>query len=147
MSPPKTVLTGVTLIIAIICIEACNKDKTSQTQQVTYLNRVLQDSAYRLGKWVSINDSAVIPYGSVEDTIWFVSDSIAGYSGNGQPYQFGKYHFWLYGYIDFELPGIWYAATPQTIQEQCYTHGDTFQIVWGTNTADPRYENYVKVPQ
>ncbi len=144
----KTFVLILTVNAMLLYITSCNKDKKqTPTTQITYINRVAQDSAYRVGKWVSCRDSIGNPWGSVQDTLWFVNDTLVGYSSGGTSYWYGPYFFWNNNYFVFTDPGITSQTVHGTYKELCYTNNDTFQIVWGTAQAYPRPFNYVKVKE
>ena len=145
MSSLKIILPAFAIFVFSLYISSCSKDHKEGPAQITYVNRVAQDSIYRLGKWVSCRDSIGNPWGSVQDTLWFVSDTLVGYSSGGTPYWFGSYSFWLNGYFVFTDPGITSQTVHGTFKDLCYTHNDTFQIVWGTAQAYPKPINYVKM--
>ncbi len=144
-------LTNILLVNTIIIgflITSCTKDKAEVKTDDTgatinhvvehgFRNRVSQDPLYRNGKWVSARNPATSPYGTLQDTLWFVDDTLSGYSNHGLPYEYRKFRFETY-YITFYISGH------DSIRLQCYTFNDTFQIIWGS-TQFPNPFNYIKL--
>jgi hypothetical protein len=135
-------------LLAIVCflmfIFSCQKNR-KVTPEKTYTNRVLQDSTYRVGKWISLKDS-VTQQNFVPDTLWFLSSSSCYYCFGGQPCQSWHYYFDTVFYnINFIAPDAIYPSRLDTVQWQCYTTNDTFQILWFSATSSQKLVNYVKL--
>ncbi|MCW3128215.1 MAG: hypothetical protein JWO03_3873 [Bacteroidetes bacterium] len=120
--------------------------------QIQYRNRVAQDLSYRLGKWYSISDGA--GYGFTEspllDTIWFISDTLAGWSHfvphDPHAYAFRKTYFQRNNYIVFLAQNPLDTLKTDTVVNQCgmTVTGDTFVIYWDTGFGDLFPEHYLK---
>ena len=77
----KTIIYILFVLIALEGIGSCTKEN-NMSPPIHYSNRVAQDFTYRKGKWYSISDGAGYGFtvSPLLDTIWFVSDSIAGWT-------------------------------------------------------------------
>jgi hypothetical protein len=115
---------------------------------------VAQDSAYRKGKWYSISNGQGFNFNTnrLLDTIWFISDSLAGWNYNTNTpnvYVIRKTYFSDYFHICIIAPDPNYISEMDTFIYQCAmtTTGDTFGIYWPEPLPGPPFFNemYVKV--
>jgi hypothetical protein len=129
------------LLIAIcILLSSCYKDKSTDTKsQTKYINRLAQEPDFRIGKWYSISDGKGFGFtrSPLLDTIWFISDSIAGWTGrspnpNSNEYVFTKTFFPDVSHIASLFPNSNDPFKVDTVLLQCNTtfSGDTFSIFW-----------------
>jgi hypothetical protein len=63
----------------LLLVFSCHKNNTPKPVQ--YLDRVAQDTAYRFGKWYSVTPWTNQYYSPYLDTIWFINDTLAGWTG------------------------------------------------------------------
>jgi len=114
---------------------SCKKDHGRTTPPIVYADRVAQDSAYRIGKWYSVSNGAGYNFTSnpLLDTIWFISDSMAGWTGfGGNPYVFRPTFFKGTNSIVYITQNPLDTNKIDTIIHQCAmtSVGDTFIIYW-----------------
>ena len=130
----------------LVALFSCHKPQT------VYQNRVAQDASYRMGKWYSVSDTmgdASIGVNSLLDTIWFINDTLAGYTGF-VPYQPRVYVFWKTYFSDasdivYLAPNVQNPSHIDVISHQCAMSGDTFVIWWDLNAQPPQVERYLKM--
>ena len=132
------------MIIALLAqVGSCTKDHTDiniihQDTTIHYQNRVAQDFNYRKGKWYSISDGAGYSFtiSPLLDTIWFVSDSMAGWTHfvptDVHAYSFRKTYFKDFYHLVFLAPNIDTPTKFDTAIIQCgmTVSGDTFALYW-----------------
>jgi hypothetical protein len=147
----------ISLLIIVLAVtlwfSACHHDN-----QPTYLNTQTQfadDLNFRLGKWYSITDSGTTSASNntALDTIWFINDTLAGWTGF-VPYQPNVYAFFK-TYIDpTSIYHIIYIAPDPLIQGKIDTDshefgfspkGDTMTIWWDFTRTPPLTEQYLKM--
>jgi hypothetical protein len=137
METIKSTVTFLLVLSLLAILSSCTKDKAEMAPvpPVRYIDRVAQDLNYRLGKWYSISDGA--GYGFTRspllDTICFISDSIAGWTGfGGQPYSYFKTYFKDPFHIVHLVPDPNIVGKIDTGINECgmTLTGDTFTIFW-----------------
>jgi hypothetical protein len=121
------------VLFFLTCIVSCKRGSES----TKYLDRVAQDEGYRLGKWYSVSDTsgdAVRQINSLLDTIWFINDTLAGWTGfgGGNPYLYRTTYFPDPFHIVFLAQDIQNPNKIDTATNQCgmTAIGDTFIIYW-----------------
>ena len=135
------------LVVGILFIGALSCHKPPPL----YQNRVAQDPSYRMGKWYSVSDTtndSKLEVNSLLDTIWFINDTLAGWTGfiPNQPhnYSFWTTYFLGANYIVYLAPNIQNPAKIDTIIHQCAMSGDTFVMVWDLTTYPAQTQSYLK---
>ncbi len=126
------------ILLFLFFIISCKKNFPTKIN-IQYEDRVAQDTNYRKGKWYSTmpwTNQAINPD---LDTIWFINDSLAGWTGQGgNPYVFWKTYFPDPYHIAVIRPGVsWQPpGTIDTVISECgmSATGDTFDI-WDKNGA------------
>ena len=149
MAPIKYFICGLFGTIFLLNIIACGK-KNPELVTIHYIDRVAQDSSFRLGKWCSVSDGAGFHFTSnpLLDTIWFVGDSLAGWSNWGvSPYLFRPTYFSGPDSIVYVTPDPFITGTLDTSYHECgmTQTGDTFIIFWVTSNYQVFGEHYVKL--
>ena len=156
----KTILFLLLIIALLAQVGSCTKDYANlniihQDTTIHYQNRVAQDSNYRKGKWYSISDGAGYGFtvSPLLDTIWFISDSLAGWThtvpSNVHAYSFRKTYFKDNYHIVFLAQNV---DTPSKMDSVVLLCGitslsqDTFCIFW-YNWGQLFQENYVKLKE
>ena len=134
--------------VMIIVLSSCHREGTRyHDTQAQFAN----DPNFRLGKWYSVADVGMtLPsYDARLDTIWFINDTTAGWTGfGGHPYSFFKTYVDpenLYNLI-YVAPNVDDPNKLDTVGHQFgFTRtGDTLTIFWNFNTIPPQTESYVK---
>jgi hypothetical protein len=120
-------------LVFLLHIVSCGKQGGYTS---AYVDKVAQDPSYRMGKWYSVTDSGSIPgynHNTRLDTIWFISDSLAGWSGfGGNPYVYWPTYFAGPYNIVYVASNPLDTTQKDTVLHQCgmTTVGDTFVIYW-----------------
>jgi hypothetical protein len=134
MRPIKACIIAIILCVFIIAAISCKKKE--QNKPIVYADRIVQDSAYRIGKWYSImpwTNQSVSPY---LDTIWFINDTLAGWSAfvpdSPYAYSFRKTYFPDIYHIAMIAPDPMISGKMDTGINECgmTATGDTFAIYW-----------------
>jgi hypothetical protein len=128
---------------------SCAK-KDSPSVPKPLADSVAQDFSYRTGKWYSVSNGAGFNFSTnpLLDTIWFVSDSVAGWSAfGGHPYVFWPTYFSDAFHIVYITPDPLDTTKLDTVVHECgmTTHGDTFVVYWPTSSYQVFPEHYVKM--
>jgi hypothetical protein len=113
-----------------------------------YTDRVAQDPSYRIGKWYSVSNGAGFNFSTnpLLDTIWFTSDSLAGWSAfGGNPYVFWPTYFSDPNHIIYIAPDPLDTSKRDTVFHECGMIGDTFIIYWPTSNFQVFDEHYLKM--
>lgn len=129
-------------------LAACHHDKTYPDTQ----NRFAYDPNYRIGKWYSVSDVGMTlsSYNARLDTIWFINDSLAGWTGfksNQHEYVYWKTYVdpkSIYNLI-YLAPDLSDTTQTDTISHQFGFNGDTMTIYWNFWTTPPQTERYLKM--
>jgi hypothetical protein len=125
----------ITLAICIFLVLAMSCKKKGQGT-ITYQNRVAQDPSYRMGKWYSIMPWTNQGANPNLDTIWFINDTLAGWStfvpGNLYAYAYYKTYFPDLYHIAIIAPDPTVTGKIDTGINECgmTASGDTFAIFW-----------------
>ncbi len=117
-----------------------------------YQNRVAEDLNYRLGKWYSVTDSGTVGtnHNTSLDTIWFLSDSMAGWTGFvlHQPtvYKYMPTYFSDPLHIIYVIRNYSDTTKFDTVTHQCAMTltGDTMVILWDASVRPSWIQQYVK---
>jgi hypothetical protein len=146
MQAIKYIFARLLILIFLSHLLSCGKKE----QRTSYADIVAQDPSYRMGKWRSVSNGAGFNFTTnpLLDTIWFISDSLAGWSFGGRPYLFRATYFSGIYSIVYLAPNPLDTVKIDTTIQQCgmTTSGDTFTIYWpisGLYEVFP--EEYVKV--
>ena len=135
--------------LLVLGLYSCHKSP----QYIGTQNRFAYDPSYRIGKWYSISDVGItLPtYNARLDTIWFINDTLAGWTGFRSDQH--QYVFWK-TYLDPQsIYNIIYLApgNPDTTKTDTVKHqfgftatGDTMTIFWDDWTTPPQTERYLK---
>jgi hypothetical protein len=139
----------VCFLVFLSQILSCSK-KESPPPPTPLADSVAQDPAYRLGKWYSITDSGSIPgynHNTRLDTIWFMGDSLAEWSGfGGNPYVSWPTYFSGPYHIVYIAPDPLHTGKFDTVLHECgmTLGGDTFTIYWPIVGNQVLVEEYIK---
>jgi hypothetical protein len=134
-------------LILLIGLISCKHDKGYPNTQ----SQFAYDPNYRIGKWYSISDVGItLPsYNARLDTVWFISDTLAGWTGFKTDQH--QYVFWK-TYIDpksiynliYLAPDYMDTTKIDTISHQFGFNEDTMTIYWNFWTTPPQTERYLK---
>lgn len=133
------------LLFLLICsLLSCHHDKP-----VRYRNRIAEDLNYRIGKWYSVSNDTI--HFSKLDTIWFINDTMAGWTGfAADPHQFvfRKTYFVNTYYLYRLFPNVDTPTKTDTIIQQCAMNAtqDTLGLYWSDGFHALLLEQYVKKP-
>jgi hypothetical protein len=163
MMPIKSLFSLLIALCTLMQIASCTKEVTSTplvkpkpiVQPVKpkkpYFNRLAQDSNYRKGKWYSVSDGAGYGFSTdpLLDTIWFISDSLAGWTGFAKCNNCYTYMQTYFPYTYQIAYKITHPVTKQLVEIRvnCFTsfNDDTITLVKQGNGNDPAfYEQFVK---
>ena len=136
--------------LLVLGLYSCHKSP----QYIGTQNRFAYDPSYRIGKWYSISDTtgdSKLGVNSLRDTIWFINDTLAGWTGFKSGSQQYDYAFWktyldpqsIYNII-YLAPGNPDTTKTDTIKHQFGFNGDTMTIFWDDWTTPPQTERYLK---
>lgn len=137
------------LMLGLVVIEACHHDEVKQYPNKQ--NEFAYDPNYRYGKWYSISDVGMtLPtYNARLDTIWFINDTLAGWTGfGGHPYVFWKTYIdptSIYNLV-YLAPNWDDSTKTDTVVHQFgfSPKGDTLTIWWDFTRQPPLTESYLK---
>ena len=129
---------------------SCTKNSTQNGNPIKYADRVAQDSSYRKGKWYSISNGAGYNFtiNPLTDTVWFISDSVAGWTNcGGNPYLFCTTYFNGPYYLIRISPDILNPSKIDTVIIQCgmTLTGDTFALYRVTSDFGVFPEEFLKL--
>jgi len=140
-------LTGI-LFVCFLYLISCHKDKTnSNTPAIVWQDRMVQDSAFRMGKWYSVTPWTNQSNNPNLDTIWFINDTLAAWTGfGGNPYTYCKTYFPDLYHIIILNPILQNPTKIDTVKVECAMNAgqDTFGIYWPQGLESPLLELYVK---
>jgi len=137
--------------VAVIAIAAivfsCHKGPQYPNTQTQFA----EDPSFRLGKWYSVTDSGttVLSNNTNLDTIWFINDTLAGWTDcGGNPYAFFKTYVSpqsIYNLVVIAIDRN--TGQPDTSMRQFgFTPtGDTLGIYWNLGFGTFALEQYVKM--
>jgi hypothetical protein len=140
---------------------SCTKDKaikedpkvinTVVPHSFFWEDRIVQDTAFRFGKWRSVTPLTNQSTNPNLDTIWFINDTLAGWTGfvsNSNAYLFSRTYFPDMYHITHVYPDFNYPSRTDSVTLQCGMNfaQDTFAIYWSSGAPYlPFYiEKYVK---
>jgi hypothetical protein len=136
------------LLSLFVFIQSCHHGPTYANTQIQFA----ENPGFRIGKWYSVTDSGTTSQSRNTnlDTIWFISDTLAGWTGfGGNPYSFFK------TYVSMQnIYNIVYIAPNPSILGKMDTDihrfaftptRDTLAIWWDDFTDPPQVERYVKM--
>jgi hypothetical protein len=106
-----------------------------------------------LGKWYSISDTigdSKLGINSLLDTIWFINDTLAGWTGfGGNPYSFFKTYISpqsIYNIVDIVPDPYTIGQMDTAIHKFGFSpQGDTMTIWWDFTRTPPLTEQYLKM--
>jgi len=139
------------MLILTIISTGCHHELTYRDTQ----NRFAYDPSFRLGKWYSISDTtgdSQMGINSLLDTIWFINDTLAGWTGF-IPYQPHEYAFFKTYIEPKSITNLIYIAPNVSIPGKMDTDvhqfgftpiGDTLTIYWDFTRSPPLVEQYLK---
>jgi hypothetical protein len=136
------------ILIILFWVFSCSKPSQPYPQQ-----EFASDLNFRLGKWYSISDTVgdfKLGVNSLLDTIWFINDALAGWTGF-VPYQPRAYVFWK-TYVDpksiynliYLAPDNLNPSLTDTVSHQFSVNGDTLTILWDSGPP-VQIEQYLKM--
>ena len=128
-------------------IISCGK-KDSSPAPTPLIDSVAQDASYRIGKWYSVSNGAGYNFSSnpLLDTIWFTSDTTAGWTDfGGNPWLFRPTYFLDPYHIVYITPDPIHSGKIDTISHECVMSGDTFIIYWDESNYEVFPEHYLKM--
>ncbi len=135
-------------LIVIFGLAACHHEKGYTNTQ----SRFVYDNSFRLGKWYSITDSGTTSqtHNTSLDTIWFINDTLAGWTGfGGNPYSYFKTYIdpkSIYNLVYLVPDPNDYTRFDTAIHQFGFTPtGDTLTIYWSFSTSPPQAEEYLKM--
>ena len=141
----STVIVG---FLFVLVSGSCHRENPYPNLQTQFV----KDLGFRLGKWYSITDSGTTSqtHNTSLDTIWFVNDTLAGWTGfGGHPYVFYKTYFdpkSIYNIIYIAPDPIISRKMDTCMHQYGFTHtGDTLTIYWNFTTNPPQVERYLKM--
>jgi hypothetical protein len=133
------------MIIGLLVLSSCHREQTYFDTQTQFA----EDLNYRLGKWYSVTDSGTTSQSRNTnlDTIWFINDTLAGWTGfGGNPYSFFKTYISpksIYNMV-YIAPDQITTGKMDTCVHQFGFSGDTLTLFWNFTTSPPQVERYVK---
>lgn len=134
----KNSIVIIATILFSIFFSSCHKEEKKE-QQKKYINRIAEDLQYRLGKWYCVTDMQKeynMTRNSFLDTVWFISDSVAGWTGfspdGSNNYEYRKTYFRDYFHLIFLAQNPIDTNKIDTATYQCGITpiGDTMTIYW-----------------
>jgi hypothetical protein len=145
------------ILIFVVCyfLYACNNDCTlpiiiekepyTVPDSCDGINPVACSFEFRKGKWLEVQDS-IDAQSVLADTIWFIEDSLVGWSFEGEPYRILKGYF-RHNQI---LTQPWNSGGqgPVASSGTYTTYNDTTELlsIYWRNQLDPFYHiDYVKI--
>jgi|GEM_PF-3011304 hypothetical protein len=145
----KYTLACLVTIAFLIHVLSCGK-KEQPSAPIPLIDSVAQDPAFRLGKWYSISNGAGFNFvtNPLLDTIWFISDSFAGWTNyGGNPYVFRTTYFNGLYYIVTVAPNPFDTVKLDTSSIQCgmTTTGDTFILFKPTSNSGIFRESFLRL--
>ena len=149
MKSIKKIFTGLFVFALLLQMFSCGKKETGPSV-VPLQDSVAQDLSYRLGKWYSISNGAGYNFTTnpLLDTIWFISDSTAGWTNyGGNPYVFRTTYFnGPYELISI-APDPFYTAKMDTGSIKCAMTigGDTFVLYRPASNNTLFVEEFLKL--
>ena len=138
------------VFVSLLHILSCSRQESTPAP-IPLADSVAQNPSYRLGTWYSVTDSGSVPgynHNTKLDTIWFINDSIAGWSGfGGNPYVYWPTYFSDPYHIVYVAPDPINTSKLDTDVHECgmTTKGDTFVVYWQLSNFQLLDEHYLKV--
>ena len=143
----KSIVGWLLVLFLLSNVISCSR-KESLPAPTPLVESVAQDPSFRMGKWYSVSNGAGFNFTTnpLLDTIWFISDSIAGWSAfGGNPYVFWPTYFPDPYHIIYIAPDPLNTTKIDTVSHECGMSGDTLLIIWPANNYQVFPEHYVKM--
>ena len=145
----KSIVGWLLVLFLLSNVISCSR-KESLPAPTPLVDSVAQDPSFRMGKWYSVSNGAGFNFTTnpLLDTIWFISDSLAGWTNyGGNPYVFRTTYFNGPYYIVVVAPNPLNTTEMDTSIIECgmTAIGDTFTLYKPTSTNGIFRENFLKL--